>query len=240
MGVGLGEPEPVGGLDGFGHARSLSPCDPPGRSSDMASGANPGASSGVQAVMDATRNVLLAALALLLAGPSCGSGKPSLATPRATPTWTAYESEDGDFAVSYPSEWFKADGSLTPHLENPTEILSVGTFSLEPGPSECAQFAGHAMSAMNREDALVSFQESSDRLEGRYVVDRPDTSFSLESGYATDGRECVDDPVPFEDRFIPFTYGERSFYAYAAWGEQASAGTKQDILSILDSFRTTE
>ena len=190
--------------------------------------------------MTVIRNLLLAAPALLLGGLACESDKPSTATPVASPAWTTYESEGGDFAVSYPSEWFKADGSLTPHLENPAEILSVGTLSLEPGPSECAQFAGHAMGAMSREDALISFQESSDRLEGRYVIDRPDASFSLESGYPTDAQECVDDPIPFEDRFIPFTYGERSFYAYAAWGEQASAGTRQQILGILDSFRTTE
>ena len=191
-------------------------------------------------MMKVARDLPLGALALLLAGSACGSEKASPATPVAAPSWTTYESDERDFAVSYPPEWFKADGSLTPHLESPTEILSVGTFSLEPGPAECAQFAGHAMSEMNPQDALISFQESSDPLEGRYVIDRSETSFSFESGYPTDARDCVDDPIPFADRLIPFTYGERSFYAYAAWGEHASAGTKQDILSVLDSFRTTD
>ena len=191
-------------------------------------------------MMRVTRTLPLGALALLLASSACGPGEASSSTPVAAPTWTTYESDDHDFAVSYPPEWFKADESLTPYLEDPAEIVSVGTFSLAPGPSECAQFAGHAMGEMNAGDALVSFQESSGPLEGRYVVARPETPFSFESGYETDAQECVSDPVPFADRLIPFTYGGRSFYAYAAWGEDVSAATKQDVLSVIESFKTTD
>lgn len=196
----------------------------------------------------ATATLTIAAVAAIATTAVFRGGMPDrnigpVQTPRApssAPSWTTYESEDHDFTVSYPSDWMKADRSLTPNLQDPTEIFSVGTFSLKPGPSECAQFAGHAMHNMDLHDALVSFQESLGPLEGRHVIDRPETTFSLKSGYPTEAQECEEDPTPFVDRLIPFTYGDRSFYAYAAWGESASSATKEDVLGILDSFEVTD
>lgn len=190
--------------------------------------------------LEMRRNLLLVGLVSVLATVACGPEEASLAARSPQDSWTTYESDDDGFVVSYPSDWFKAGGSLTPNLEDPREIFSAGTFALEPGPSECAQFAGHAMQNMGSHDALVSFQESSGRLEDASAIDLPEMPFTLETGYPTEARDCLVDPTPFTDRLIPFRYGNRSFYAYVAWGEDASSSTRSDILKILDSFKVSD
>lgn len=158
--------------------------------------------------------------------------------PTASPAegWVSYHDPAHGFTVTYPQSWYRATESLTPHLEDPNEILSLGTFVLRPGSPQCAQLAGHAMQYMGAGDAVVSVMESSGSLEGQYLVTRP-TPFSLEQGYETDAMSCPDDPVAFTDRLIPFQDGHRFFYAYVALGNGVSPETRDQVLRILNSLQ---
>src|SRR4051812_28613168 len=80
-----------------------------------------------------------------------------------------------------PAGWHAASTSLTPHLTNPHEVLTVGTGSLPVG-GQCAQFPSAALAALGPADALVTVQERLGTFHGfparpkRFSLGPPDTS----------------------------------------------------------------
>ncbi len=148
-----------------------------------------------------------------------------------------YESSEEGFFVRYPVGWNRAEGTLTPNLEDPREILTLGTFELRPGGQNCAHFAEFAIGSMNPRDAFISIQEREERLTGSDVVDREARAITLEDGYETEARDCLDRPADFADRLISFRDSGRSFHAYVALGSAISEGTLGEVLEILGSLR---
>jgi len=51
--------------------------------------------------------------------------------------WVEFVDEEHGFRVTHPPDWFRAEVNLTPNLASPQEVLSIGTFPLEPGGPGC-------------------------------------------------------------------------------------------------------
>ena len=143
-----------------------------------------------------------------------------------------YVDEKRGFSITYPAHWFRAKESLTPHLEDPAEIFSVGTFELEPGAKECAQFAGNAMEHMRPNDVLVSIQESSGPLEAVPL----EGDWTLASGYGTEAQDCLTNLTPFEDRLIALESNGRYVYAFFAIGREAGQGRREEAVEVVRSL----
>src|SRR5258707_14302926 len=77
----------------------------------------------------------------------------------ATPGWVSFQTARYHYSVTYPSSWHRASRSLTPHLSDPHEILTVGTGRLPVGGPRCAQVPVSALEAVGPTGALVSIQE---------------------------------------------------------------------------------
>jgi len=77
----------------------------------------------------------------------------------AAPNWVSFQSVRYHYRVSYPSGWHRASASLTPHLSDPHEILTVGTGRLPVGGPRCAQVPVSALEAVGATGALISVQE---------------------------------------------------------------------------------
>jgi hypothetical protein len=168
------------------------------------------------------RSARLAAAALLLVG--CGGSH----APHTR--WLVYRDHARHFSVRYPDTWHRAQQSLTPHLANPREILTVSTGPLLAGGS-CAQYPTAALRALGTAGALVSVQEG-----GGHTGTRRPRRFRLRDGYRDDAPACVPG-ASFRSWIIPFRDHGRDFYGIVALGVHASARRHAQALRVLDSFR---
>jgi hypothetical protein len=139
-------------------------------------------------------------------------------------------------AVELPVGWQTAEESLTPELGDPRERLSAGTFPLRYRGLGCAHMPSSALADIGPRDAFLTLQErgvdpGSD-WEG--FPPRPQHFGPLPHD-ASEASNCVRDPR-FTDHWIWFTDGGRHFHLLVAFGTQASAATRQQTWSILDSL----
>lgn len=153
----------------------------------------------------------------------------------AAPGWVSFQSVRYDYRVSYPSGWHRAATSLTPHLSDPHEILTVGTGPLRAGGPRCAQAPVDALEAVEAKGALVSIQERAPASADNGFAPRP-TRFHLRAErleisacLAATGRPRL--------YMIPFRDHGRHFYALIALGRTATTQTRDDALRVLDSLR---
>ncbi len=77
----------------------------------------------------------------------------------ATPGWVTFHSGRYDYSVDYPKSWHRATQSLTPHLSDPHEILTLGTSHVPVGGPRCAQVPVNALEAVGVIGALITIQE---------------------------------------------------------------------------------
>jgi hypothetical protein len=147
------------------------------------------------------------------------------------PSWVAYRDRDHGFAVRYPAHWHRAEQRLTPSLVDPLEILSLGTYPLEPGSTRCNHFPVRAVEDMGPMDVFVSLQERRNPAPGE-LEPRP-RPFRLPTapGYMF----CVPDPNRL-DAWIIFGDGGRGFYMIIAVGKDAPPQTRRDLLDVLESL----
>lgn len=198
-----------------------------------------------------TRRALLLASAVIVAVPVTPLARDALDDPRRAlpvvagqpeePTpdsnWTHYRDDESGFSVSYPNSWNRAEEVLTPAVDGPSEILTVGTASMVPDGDKCAQYPENAIEAMASDDALVSIQETATPLGGEHTIERPD-HLRLTDGYISGVTECLPESHSlYVGRMIPFRDNERSFYAIVVFGPSASDETKSDALGVLDSLQ---
>jgi hypothetical protein len=152
----------------------------------------------------------------------------------AAPGWVSFQSARYNYRVSYPSTWQRARTSLTPHLSDPHEILTVGTGRLPVGGPRCAQVPVHALEAVGATGALVSIQERAPANANSFPP-RPTTfrlrpeRLEISACLAPGGRPRM--------YMIPFRDQGRHFYALVALGRTAKSQTRNDALRVLDSLR---
>ena len=177
--------------------------------------------------------VLIAGLALS----SCGSDveRPAAVTTAAPAGMTRFTDGRRGFEVTFPSGWMRADEVLTPSLVDPAEILSVGTVRPVPnGESTCAQHPVATMGRVGSRDVFVTFQERANAVSGEMRAGPP----RLDAVEPDDSElpACLERAVPFRTYWMPFTIGNRGFYANAAVGDDVSPEGRAELQAVLDSF----
>ena len=150
--------------------------------------------------------------------------------------WIEYRSEDYHFSVRYPSDWYRAEESLTPNLLDPKEILSLGTYPLRPGGDRCSHFPVQALEDLGPTDAFLSIQERTDPPAGRYPPRPRPFELPADPPSSEAGMFCVADAPRFED-WVPFSDGERAFYLIVTLGQEISEETRRQTAEILESVR---
>ena len=154
----------------------------------------------------------------------------------ATPGWVGFRSARYHYSVTYPSSWHRATRSLTPHLSDPHEVLTVGTGPLPVGGPRCAQVPVNALEAVGATGALVTVQERAPTNANggfpprpKHFKLRPTPSLEIPACLAPHGRPRL--------TWIAFRDHGRHFYALVALGRSATSRTRDEATRVLDSLR---
>jgi hypothetical protein len=172
---------------------------------------------------------------------ACGHENEKATTPPGTATQpaaarTLYQDTEGRFSIRYPAGWIRATESLTPHLSDPREIVSIGTYTMRPGGELCEHLPANALEDIGPEDAFLSIEERAAPHLAVYPA-RP-TQFTLgKPNEDFDGVGCVRDPNGLLQWWLSFRDGSRAFYALVALGKSASEETRQQLVETLNSFQ---
>lgn len=175
----------------------------------------------------------LAVVASALLAVACGTQ--SAATPPPPPQRV----DDSAHGLTYdlPPGWQRATVSLTPHLLDPREELSAGTFPLRYRETECAHVPGSALEDMGPRDAFVSVEERG--LDPQSSWDgfppRP-THFKPNLGVPSEASACVP-TAHFTDHWFTFSDAGRHFHVRVAFGPATPDDVQRQAWSLLDSLR---
>jgi hypothetical protein len=156
--------------------------------------------------------------------------------------WT---DEEGITSAVVPVGWGVADEPLTPHLLDPGEVASFGTFDMAPNRAgQCAHLPVQAVLDMGPTDSLVMLSERTmfgDGLGTKPPLDadtRP-SPFNLDvMGGGGEWPQCIDDHVGIMFRHQNFDQSGRSFLVYVAMGQDAARDSEQraKVEALLDSL----
>jgi hypothetical protein len=136
--------------------------------------------------------------------------------------------------VELPPGWQAAPASLTPHLADPRERLSVGTFPLRYRAGDCAHVPVSALEDLGPADAFVTLEErGTGAIAG--VPARP-ARFGPDLGGPSEASTCAPG-AHFTDHWFMFDDGGRRFHVLVAFGPSASADTQAQAWHILDGLR---
>jgi len=173
-------------------------------------------------------------IALALAVTGCGA---AVAAPRQAPAPPPVEVRQHGLTVALPEGWQAAAQSLTPHLLDPREELSVATFPLRYRETSCAHVPGSALEDLGPRDAFVSLEErgldSTSTWQG--FPQRP-ARFGPALGGPSEASACVPG-ARFEDHWFGFSDGARHFHVMVAFGPDAPADVREQAWAILDRLR---
>src|SRR4051794_8956665 len=171
---------------------------------------------------------------VLLAAATAGCGTVAAPGPR-TSAPTEVRSQVHGFPGQLPAGWTRSSGSLTPHLSNPVEILSAGTFGdMRPADGKCAHMPAGALNRIGPKDAFVTLQE---RYGEPQFPDRPE-HFALESkDLENEAAACADEGKKLDVYWFGFRDGSRGFHVLVAFGRSAPAARVAEALALLDSLR---
>jgi hypothetical protein len=100
--------------------------------------------------------------------------------------WSTYRSAKLGFAVSFPSGWRRANGSLTPTITDPREILTLARLRIAGVPPDnyCRPWDEPQLPEFSNRDALVTIQEGGrGSLSLNYKSYPPGPSASGRSGW---------------------------------------------------------
>lgn len=139
-------------------------------------------------------------------------------------------------SVDVPPGWEAADRSLTPDLEDPREVVAVGTYPLRPG-GPCAHVPGNALADLPDDGAFVwiatdSGPTAETPLE-ELVLPSPPTA-------ETEIGACTPGAGPSPDFLVSWGRYERdgeSVYALVAFGLDATEETQLQAIDIVNSLR---
>jgi hypothetical protein len=175
------------------------------------------------------------AAALLTLG-ACGEAG-SVPREAPAPPPPSVEVREHGLAVSLPPGWQAAPESLTPHLVDPREELSVATFPLRYRETTCAHMPGSALQALGPGDAFVTLEERGLDPGSAWAgfPARP-ARFGPGLGGPSEAGACAPD-ARFSDHWFTFGDGGRHFHVLVAFGPQASAEVQRQAWAILDGLR---
>jgi hypothetical protein len=140
--------------------------------------------------------------------------------------------DEQNVAVYYPEGWNRSPETLTPHLDQAKELLSLGTYELSPGGDDCAEVPERAIENLGPTDAFITLQEASS------IADFPPrpSSFTAEDGEVAGSAGCLDNAEDISFLMFRFEDEGRSFIVYTAIGNSASAQTRSEVWQIVDAL----
>lgn len=173
-------------------------------------------------------------LSLCFAAGIIGCGTTTAAT-STDPVGRVIGSHEHSFTARLPAGWTLASESLTPHLVNPVEILSAGTFGdMRPREGTCAQMPVGALERIGPDDAFVTVQE---RFGEPTFPDRPE-HFGLPDEVGNgDATACARKGGEFQEYWFGFRDAGRGFHVLVVLGRDAPAQRREEALALLDSIR---
>lgn len=136
--------------------------------------------------------------------------------------------------VELPPGWSRAERSLTPHLADPVEVLSVGTFPLRYRPGGQNNMPSDAIEDMGPRDTLVSLQQRDSDGAGFRWSDFPPRPPRFGADFA--GAERGEWPERHAHWFT-FSDGGRAFHALVVFGAETSPAQRDAGWAVLDSLR---
>jgi hypothetical protein len=151
-------------------------------------------------------------------------------------SWIRYANEEAGYIAKYPSRWYRAEERLTPELLDPVEVLAIGTYPLRPGGGRCQHHPVNALVDFGPRDAFIALYERAAPFSASGYPKRPKRLSFLLEDVSNSGRFCVPDPERL-DTWVSFRDGDRAFYLLVAIGKSASAETRAQLNTILDSLR---
>jgi hypothetical protein len=147
--------------------------------------------------------------------------------------------DDLDMVLTYPRDWHLAEESLTPNLDSPTEVFSLGSFPLKPGGPTCAQIPSQALHDMEATDVFVTVQERGSNADASGFSTRPDT-FGPTPGSADhvfyDCLEPAERDHVGEIHWIWFTEQDRYFHVLVALGRDTAAEDVSSVWNVLNQL----
>jgi hypothetical protein len=166
------------------------------------------------------------------------AGRAERPATRPADAWTTAVNKSHGFTVSLPSGWKLSAESLTPGLTDPRELLSAATFPLAYRQGSCSHMPDGALRSMGPADGFVSVQERGRIAHGGQAGFPPrPASFRADAKPSNgDLAVCVGD-IPTVEYWIPFSDGNRRFYALVVLGRRASEQTRDEAFAILDRLR---
>jgi len=149
-------------------------------------------------------------------------------------------------AVPLPAGWRVAPRSLTPHLSDPHEVVSLGTGPMPVAARDCAHMPGRAIDAAAPAGAFVSLQEGSrtgvagpDPSAGddalRWFPPRP-ARWRLLPAAAAEGFACAT-ARRVRVWWRPFRQNGRAFYLLVAIGRDAPPARRAEALAVVNGLR---
>jgi hypothetical protein len=140
--------------------------------------------------------------------------------------------DEHNLTVYYPEGWNRAPDTLTPHLGPARELLSLGTYGLSPGGEDCGQLPERAIESIGPTDAFITLQEASSSAD---FPPRP-ARFTAENGEVAESSGCLDNVEDISFLKCRFEDEARSFVAYTAIANSASAQTRSELWQILNAL----
>ncbi len=187
------------------------------------------------------RTVRVAVLTTVLAGAAIGGGLLAInasgdpAPARVQRPWSAFASSHYGVSGALPAGWRLAARTQTPHLNDPREIFSAGTFAFPAPEPGCNMLPIAAVRAVGPDDAFVSVQE---RGKAVPVTDFPARPARFATA-TTDGtpallEQCLGAPLRGSVSSLTFRDGERAFHALVVVGARADRAA---AFAVLDRLR---
>lgn len=172
-------------------------------------------------------SVLVAALAVVLVlGSRDDSERVAVPAPA---RWTTTVRDDA--WISLPLGWQLASRTLTPHLSDPKELFSAGTFPLRFVQGHCNHQPDGALRRMTSADAFVTVQE---RRGGPPFPARP-AHFKAPRGGLFES--CTQDSPDIHGFALDFRDAGRNFTALVWLGRDVSPERRAEAFAILDRLR---
>jgi hypothetical protein len=154
--------------------------------------------------------------------------------------WTTTVNRAHGFTISLPAGWALSPESLTPHLSEPRERLSAGTFPLRFREGPCNHMPVGALRSIGPRDGFLTILERGRDRRSSWAGFPPRPRHFADRAQPQRGGDvsaCLGRKPGLIEYWMPFTDAGRHFYAMIVLGSDADAAVRAQAFEILDRLR---
>jgi hypothetical protein len=182
--------------------------------------------------------LLVVGFALPVAG-GCGGQEAPPDVDRAgnsVAAWDTHADPGRGYAISFPGSWLRATEPMS-RIDEPRELVSLGTTALSRHSTDCEAFAGSAGVSMGPGDVVITLWERGHDPEARWsdFPPRPDRFGPVPEAEPA-GPGCGEPPGTMI-HWRNFTDAGRHLHSLVRIGPDAPPSTATEAWTILDSLR---